>query len=62
MLERSVASTTTVRLILPFVAMTQTRGILVPEATSDAKREEIADELGESVQRRRDDNYAESDQ
>ena len=36
------------------------RGMLVPETTTDAKREEIADELGDSVRRRRDDNYAES--
>lgn len=35
------------------------RGMLVPEGTSDSKREEIADELGETVRRRRDDNYAE---
>jgi len=38
----------------------EARGMLVPETTSDAKREAIADELGDSVRRRRDDNYAET--
>ena len=42
--------------------MSQARGILVPKTTSDAKRERIADEYSKSVRRRRDDNYAESDQ
>jgi AbrB family looped-hinge helix DNA binding protein len=37
------------------------RGMLVPETTSEAKRDEIADELGDSIRRRRDDNYAAND-
>jgi len=37
------------------------RGMLVPETTADAKRDEIADEFGDSIRRRRDDNYAEND-
>ena len=43
--------------VLPVMATKRARGMLVPEATSDAKREKIADKLGESVRRHRDDNY-----
>ena len=35
------------------------RGMLVPDDTSDAKREEIAEELGQRVRNRRDRNYEE---
>jgi AbrB family looped-hinge helix DNA binding protein len=36
------------------------RGMLVPDDTSDAKREEIAEELGQRVRDRRDRNYEEA--
>lgn len=36
---------------------TEARGMLVPEATPDAERRKLGDELGEAVRRRRDDNY-----
>ncbi len=36
------------------------RGMLVPDDTSDAKREEIAEELGQRVRNRRDRNYEEA--
>ena len=35
------------------------RGMLVPDDTSDKKREEIAEELGQRVRDRRDRNYEE---
>jgi AbrB family looped-hinge helix DNA binding protein len=38
---------------------TDARGMLVPEGTSDAKREEIAEALGGRLRARRDDNYDE---
>jgi hypothetical protein len=44
------------------MATKRARGMLVPEATSDAKREKIANKLGESVRRHRDDNYVENNQ
>lgn len=37
----------------------EARGMLVPEDTADEKRRELADELGEAVRRRRDENYTE---
>ncbi len=36
---------------------TEARGMLVSEEVSDAERQELANELGESVRRRRDENY-----
>ena len=36
------------------------RGMLVPDDTSDAKREEIAEELGQRVRDHRDRNYEEA--
>ena len=35
------------------------RGMLIPDDTSDEKREEIAEELGQRVRDRRDRNYEE---
>lgn len=35
------------------------RGMLIPDGTSDEKREEIAEELGQRVRDRRDRNYEE---